>query len=97
MGDALHHDMAFPRWCSEFEQDKFFGSSGDFFQVDLRGENVFVNPPFNDSNGEPRILMRVVERCIELGRSERPTRIVLVIPRFNGDNGDRFLGKGDVF
>lgn len=93
MSDALHHNALFQRWCSEFEEDAWFGAEGDFFQANLRGENIIVNPPFNNTQREPNILMKVIDRCLELARSEKPTRILLILPAFNGDNGDRYVQK----
>lgn len=93
MADSLHHNPCFRRWCSEFPQDCWFGSEHDFFKAELEGENTFVNPPFNDTPGEPNILMKVIDRCLKVILSPLPTRIVLLLPIFEGDNGDRFLRR----
>lgn len=93
MADALHHSEVFGRWCSEFKEDRWFGAEFDFFSTDLRGNNVFVNPPFNSTPGAPQILTRVIDRCGSLCDSTKPTRVLLVVPVFEGSNGDRFLKK----
>lgn len=93
MADALHHNPSFHKWCSEFEQDSCFGAKFDFFNTSLEGENVFVNPPFNNIGTQPDILMKVIDRCLSLSQSNKPTRCVVVIPVFSGQNGDRFLRK----
>lgn len=92
MADALHHNLMFTRWCSEYVEDMVFGANYNFFQTDLRGENTFVNPPFNEINGQD-ILTKVIDRCLELMNTQLPTRLLLIIPVFQGLNGDRFLRR----
>lgn len=92
MADALHHRPIFQKWCSEFQEDVVFGAQYDFFGTNLCGDNVFVNPPFNSIQGED-ILMRVVDRCLSITRTDVPTRCVILIPVFKGPGGDRFLQR----
>ena len=84
MADALHRTPVFRRWCSEFADDVVFGASHDFFQSKLQGENIFVNPPFNVMHGVD-ILGNVIERCAALVASDLPTRCLLIIPVFQGN------------
>lgn len=91
MADALHRNPLFPRWCSEFQGDCHFGADHDFFQTPLEGNNVFINPPFNNSEGDLHVISRVIKHCIKLTQSSKPTRVVMVVPVFNGQNGERFL------
>lgn len=90
MADALHHNSNFQVWCSELREDSCFGAKFDFFNADLSGNNILVNPPFNSFDGTD-ILLRVVDRCKQLTSAERPTRVVLLMPVFQGSGGDRFL------
>lgn len=93
MADALHHNAAFTKWCSEFAEDSCFGADFDFFQTPLEGDNVFVNPPFNNTGTQPDIMNRVIDRGIALCQSSKPTRVVMIVPVFGGTNGDRFLRR----
>lgn len=92
MADGLHHRSIFQKWCSEFVDDAVFGARHDFFNTDLRGENFFVNPPFNSVQGHD-IMSRVIDRCLLMVKTQLPTRCVLVVPVFQGSGGDRFLRK----
>lgn len=92
MADALHRTSVFRKWCSEFADDVVFGASHDFFQSNLQGENIFINPPFNAMHGID-ILCKVIDRCATLVNTDLPTRCLLIIPVFQGTHGDRFLRR----
>ena len=48
MGDVLHHSCHLQEWYSRYQEDQAFGAKHDFFKQDLRGKNIFINPPFRD-------------------------------------------------
>lgn len=66
MADALSHNSLFEKWCSEFPEDEHFGANFDFFQTDLAGHNTFVNPPFNSAPNQPGVLLKTIDRCVQL-------------------------------
>ena len=87
MGDALHHSTYLNEWYSLYPEDTVFGAKHDFFKQDLRGKNTYVNPPFNTFEGKQNLIERVLEKILDSLRSDLPTRVILLIPIFEGEIG----------
>ena len=71
--DALRHSVAFEHWCSSNPDDRAFGSLGNFFDMDLRGRNVFLCP-------EPQSLEEMFQRIETLVNATAPTRFLVLLP-----------------
>ena len=59
----------------------------DLFKQDLRGRNTYINPPFNTFEGNKNLIEKVIEKVLDSLRSDLPTRIILLIPTFQGQIG----------
>ncbi len=86
MGDVLHHSPYLKEWYSLYESDKCFGAKHDFFKQTLEGRNTYINPPFNTFEGKENenLISEVIAKIAEELRSDKPTRVVLLIPIFEG-------------
>ena len=51
MADALHHSDHLKEWYSLYQEDQAFGAKRDFFKQELKGKNIYINPPFNTFEG----------------------------------------------
>ena len=87
MGDALHHSRHLQEWYSKYQEDQVFGAKHDFFQQDLSGKNTYINPPFNTFEDKQNLIEKVITKIAESLRSNLPTRVVLLIPIFEGNIG----------
>ena len=87
MGDALHHSRHLQEWYSKYQEDQAFGAKHDFFKQDLSGKNTYVNPPFNTFEGKQNLMEKVISKISDSLRSNLPTRVVLLIPIFEGSIG----------
>ena len=87
MADALHHSCHLKEWFSLYREDQVFGAKHDFFQQDLAGRNTYINPPFNTFEGKHNLIEKVIEKISDSLRSDLPTRVVLLIPIFDGKIG----------
>jgi hypothetical protein len=90
MGDALHHSRHLRKWYSKYQEDQAFGAKHDFFQQDLRGNNTYINPPFNTFEGKQNLIEKVITKIADSLRSNLPTRVVLLIPIFEGNIGQLY-------
>ena len=86
MADALHHSCHLKEWYSLY-QDKSFGAKHDFFQQELSGKNTYINPPFNTFEGRQNLIEKVIAKVSDSLRSNLPTRVILLIPIFEGRIG----------
>jgi len=87
MGDALHHSCYLKEWYSLYQEDKIFGAKHDFFKQEIKGKNVYVNPPFNTFEGNQNLIEKVITKIFSSLQSNLPTRVVLLIPIFPGSVG----------
>src|SRR5271154_5483491 len=87
MADALHHSCHLKEWYSLYQEDKTFGAKHDFFQQELAGKNTYVNPPFNTFEGNQNLIEKVIAKVTDSLRSNLPTRVILLIPIFEGQVG----------
>ena len=87
MADALHHSCHLNEWYSPYQDDKVFGAKHNFFRQDLAGKISFINPPFNTFEGKQNLIEKVIEKISESLRSNLPTRVILLIPIFEGKVG----------
>ena len=90
MGDVLHHSRHLQEWYSRYQEDQVFGAKHDFFKQDLRGKNIYVNPPFNTFEDKQNLIEKVISKISESLRSNLPTRVVLLIPIFEGKIGQLY-------
>ena len=71
---SLGHSPSFSCWGSVEPEDRYFGSTGSFWEADLTGKNSLLvldlGTPFKE----------IEKRLESLIESKRPTRIVLVCP-----------------
>jgi hypothetical protein len=87
MGDALHHSQHLKEWYSLYQEDQIFGARHDFFKQDLKGKNTYINPPFNTFEGSQNLIERAITKVFDSLRSTLPTRVILLIPIFEGRIG----------
>jgi hypothetical protein len=87
MADVLHHSSNLKEWFSLYPEDKVFGAKHDFFKQELTGRNTYVNPPFNTFENKQNLIEKVIEKVSDSLRSNLPTRVVLLIPIFDGKVG----------
>ena len=59
----------------------------DFFKQDLRGKNIFINPPFNAFENKQNLIEKLISKICDSLRSDLPTRVILLIPIFEGKIG----------
>jgi hypothetical protein len=90
MADALHHSHYYHAWFSAYETDKVFGAKHDFFKQSLEGRNTYINPPFNTYMNDEHVITQVIRKVANELRSDRPTRVVLLIPIFEGPTGNLY-------
>ena len=87
MADVLHHSSNLKEWFSLYPEDKVFGAKHDFFKQDLTGKNMYVNPPFNTFDNKQNLIEKVIKKVSDSLRSNLPTRVVLLVPIFDGEVG----------
>ena len=87
MADVLHHSNHLKEWYSPYRGDVSFGAKYDFFTQELAGRNTYINPPFNTYQGSQNLIEKVIEKVFDSLRSSQPTRVVLLIPIFEGKQG----------
>src|ERR1700722_16011750 len=87
MADALHHSCHLKAWYSLYQEDTTFGAKHDFFQQELTGKNTYINPPFNTFEGNQNLIEKVIAKVSDSLRSNLPTRVILLIPIFEGEIG----------
>src|ERR1700727_2600208 len=75
------------RMVSLYPEDKVFGAKHDFFKQDLTGKNMYVNPPFNTFEYKQNLIEKVIKKVSDSLRSNLPTRVVLLVPIFDGEVG----------
>jgi hypothetical protein len=90
MGDVLHHSRHLQEWYSRYQEDQAFGAKHDFFKQDLSGKNTYVNPPFNTFEDKQNLIEKVILKISDSLRSNLPTRVVLLIPIFEGKVGQLY-------
>ena len=56
-------------------------------QTRLDGENTYVNPPFNTFENKQNLIEKVIKKVSDSLRSNLPTRVVLLVPIFDGEVG----------
>jgi len=62
MADALHHSCHLKEWYSLYQEDQIFGAKHDFFKQEIKGKNVYVNPPFNTFEGNQNLIEKVITK-----------------------------------
>ena len=67
-----------------------FGAKHDFFKQDLSGKNTYINPPFNTFENRQNLIEKVISKVSDSLRSNLPTRVVLLIPIFEGTIGQLY-------
>ena len=74
-----------PTYCSPFDDEKIFGSSGSFFQFnDFKDDIVyFANPPFDDT-----FCSTMADRLLDL-LSKQLFSLVVIIPVWDKDQQDK--------
>ena len=87
MADVLHHSPNLKEWFSLYPEDKVFGAKHDFFKHDLMGRNTYVNPPFNTFENKQNLIEKVIKKVSDSLQSNLPTRVVLLVPIFDGEVG----------
>jgi len=87
MADALHHSNDLKEWYSPYESDTPFGAKHDFFKQPIEGKNTYINPPFNTYEGKENLIEKVIKKIADSIRSDKPTRVILLIPVFKGQHG----------
>ena len=90
MGDVLHHSCHLKEWYSKYQEDQVFGAKHDFFKQNLSGKNIYVNPPFNTFDDKQNLIEKVISKIADSLRSNLPTRVVLLIPIFEGKTGQLY-------
>ena len=73
MGDVLHHSCHLQEWYSRYQEDQAFGAKHDFFKQDLRGKNIFINPPFNTFEDKQNLIEKSLENiwlCDRISQQE---------------------------
>ena len=63
------------------------GAKHDFFKQRLEGRNTYINPPFNTYVNDEHVITQVIRKVASELRSDRPTRVALLIPIFEGPTG----------
>ena len=77
-------------FCSIFEEDKVFGSIGDFFAQTTLSGNWVVNPPFVDE-----LLVRAVQKCLKAleHNADRVQTIFFIMPAWQDSQAYELLHK----
>ena len=88
MGDVLHHSRHLQEY-SRYQEDQAFGAKHNFFKQDLRGKNTNINSPFNTFEDKQNLIEKVIKISESL-RSNLPTRVILLIPIFEGKIGQLY-------
>ena len=71
-------------------RNQVFGAKHDFFKQNLSGKNIYVNPPFNTFEDKQNLIEKVISKIADSLRSNLPTRVVLLIPIFEGKTGQLY-------
>ena len=86
MADVLHHSSNLKNGSHCIQKTKFW-SKTRLLQQDLTGKNMYVNPPFNTFDNKQNLIEKVIKKVSDSLRSNLPTRVVLLVPIFDGEVG----------